>query len=52
MAQGETHLIRQSKEWLSEHGVSLEALQRAASGAGADKNVSRSKTLILVRGRP
>ena len=46
LARGETHMIAQAKDWLSSHGVSLEALQRAVEKrAGAE----RSKTLILVK---
>ena len=55
LAQGETHIVHQSTEWLAQHGVSLEALQQAASAgsggrgrAGAD-GTKRSKTLILVK---
>ena len=48
LAQGETHIVEQSTSWLAQHGVSLEALQRAASGGGGP-DVKRSKTLILVK---
>ena len=50
LAQGETHVIRQTKEWLSQHGVSLAALQRlATAGPAAAKAAERSRTLILVK---
>ena len=55
LAQGETHLIRQSTAWLAQHGVSLEALEKAASasanrgGGRGDTNTVRSKTLLLVK---
>ena len=49
LAQGEAHVIRQTREWLSRHGVSLEALQRLVEGGGGSAATERSKTLILVK---
>jgi multiple RNA-binding domain-containing protein 1 len=59
LAQGETHLIGQSTAWLAEHGVDLEALQRAVQGDGGPRGganggasaggTQRSKLLILVK---
>ena len=30
LAQGETHILQQSTDWLAENGVSMEALQQAS----------------------
>ncbi len=44
LALGETELIQQTKEELSEHGINLEVLN--------DKNVPRSKNVIMVKNLP
>lgn len=53
LAQGETHLIAQTKDWLSSSGISVEALARLAAGdnkTGHSKAaVERSATLLLVK---
>jgi len=49
LAQGETHVIQQTKEWLSQHGISLETLQSIASGGVAAASTERSKTMILIK---
>ncbi|KAL3922959.1 MAG: hypothetical protein SGPRY_004375 [Prymnesium sp.] len=48
LAQGESRVIRETREWLAERGVSLEALQKlAAGGPSVSSATSRSKTLLL-----
>ena len=59
LAQGQTHIVQQTKQWLASHGVSLSALEQAASAsasasassgaAASSPALRRSSTLILVK---
>ena len=57
LAQGQTHIVQQTKQWLASHGVSLAALEQAASAsasassgaAASSPALRRSSTLILVK---
>ena len=52
LAQGEAHLVHQTKQWLASHGVSLDALEQAAASSSAASGAAptqRSNTLILVK---
>ena len=56
MALGETHVIALTKAALAEAGVSVEALEDAAtrsgSAASSKPSVDRSETVILVKNLP
>lgn len=45
MAMGEAHIVAENKEFLREHGVSLDAFEQGSAGA-------RSKNTILVKNLP
>ena len=56
LAQGQTHIVQQTKQWLASHGVSLAALEQAASASASASSAAasspalrRSSTLILVK---
>ena len=56
MALAETHLIGETKQWLTEQGVNITALQRGRGGDSEEKGkggkVQRSRTLLLVKNIP
>lgn len=52
LAVGETHLVKENKEYFEQEGIDLSALESSKTKKGGKSADERSNTIILVKNLP